>query len=527
MQPGIRTVQQYDEVIEQLQAAVTAGDEASVRQVLQRGGCMASSAVRIQRIRTSGKTVLHVAAANGNPAVVRALLDARADVNAVDMSGDTPLSAALQHAASEAVNCAGVVRAAEVLLQAGAAVTASELAAAANLLAHQQQQLQPAAVVQQVDHLWRTMLAAAGSVDVQDSKGRTALHVAVSQMPEAVEVLLAAGASVSATCSRGDTMLHAAASSRSWVAKHCPERQLQILQRIIAAPGAAACLNAVDASGFTLMALAVCDGGDSCPAARDGSVSCLDRVRLLLAAGADINAAGPEGSTPLTQAAWACRDMGRVGVCDAHGLEVSAALLSAGANPNPPESNCLRGALVFGHCEVVQALIQAGACSNAAQAKQALGDVRNGFVSGLGSALGLARTLQLLLTADYPKYCKPTLLDVVECCTLCLSNQSSHPCGCSASAVPDAAYGSAAAAGVLSALREAMIIVDDPTALRVALLRGWAAATAEGDADRAATAAIEQRAAATRSGFRELLLGVALEKKDCEQQDNSTQQPAG
>jgi hypothetical protein len=179
---------------------------------------------------------------------------------------------------------------------------------------------------------------------------------------------------------------------------------------------------------------------------------------------------------------------------------------------------------VFGHCEVVQALIKAGACSNAAQAKQALGDVRNGFVLGLGSALSMERTLRLLLTADYPKYCKPTVLDVVECCTLCLSDQLSHPAAAQLLLYLTQAYGSAAAAGVLSALREAMTI-DDPTALRVALLRGWAAVTAEGDAGRAATTAIEQRAAATRSGFRALLLGVALAEKDRAQQDNSPQQP--
>lgn len=153
-------------------------------------------------------------------------------------------------------------------------------------------------------------------------------------MPEAVDVLLAAGASVSVACgSTGDTVLHAAASPRTWVARHCPQRQLQILQRVTAAPAAASCLNAVNAVGLTPMAQAVCHGRHRWQGARGGNASCLDRVRVLLAAGADVNAAGPGGRSPLVQA---------VGGCDGnqYGLEVVAALLNAGVDPEllPPLS---------------------------------------------------------------------------------------------------------------------------------------------------------------------------------------------
>lgn len=120
-----------------------------------------------------------------NLARIRALLDAQADVDAADRLGNTPLSAALQRAAWQTYNRAAVATVAGVLLQAGAAVTASVLAAAANLLALQQQQpqqqaQQPAAALQEIADIWRALLAAASSVDVRDSKGRTALNIAVT-----------------------------------------------------------------------------------------------------------------------------------------------------------------------------------------------------------------------------------------------------------------------------------------------------------------------------------------------------------
>ena len=61
-----------------------------------------------------GETALHIAAAKGDAEMVRALIAARADVNAVALTGETPLL----KAASK--GCAGTARA---LLDAGARVT--------------------------------------------------------------------------------------------------------------------------------------------------------------------------------------------------------------------------------------------------------------------------------------------------------------------------------------------------------------------------------------------------------------------
>lgn len=83
-------------------------------------------------------------------------------------------------------------------------------------------------------------------------------------------------------------------------------------------------------------------------AADDGDV---DRVRALIAEGADVNAADPSGDTALQAAA-------RRG--DA---EIAAMLLGAGATPSP---GAVRWAIMNGHYEVLKALIHAGADPNTA-----------------------------------------------------------------------------------------------------------------------------------------------------------------
>jgi ankyrin repeat protein len=126
---------------------------------------------------------LHTAARSGDRDIdiVQILLQAAADVHAVDSAGQTPLEVALDTAAllpdRPDARC---IHVAEMLLQAGAAVTAAVLAAAASLLAkQQQQQQQPAAFAgTPAGNLWRMLLAAAGSVDITDSEGRTALYIA-------------------------------------------------------------------------------------------------------------------------------------------------------------------------------------------------------------------------------------------------------------------------------------------------------------------------------------------------------------
>ncbi len=83
------------------------GDQVAVAQYLRHGGSP-------NERDTDGSTPLHFAVANNRPAIVKMLLDAKADVNATMLDGRTPLHVAIQH------GCTGLV---ETLLQAGADVT--------------------------------------------------------------------------------------------------------------------------------------------------------------------------------------------------------------------------------------------------------------------------------------------------------------------------------------------------------------------------------------------------------------------
>lgn len=312
--------------------------------------------LRLLREGADVGTALHAAARAGHINIVQALLHASADIHAVDRWGDNPLAATLRRAAervyshSRADAC--FISVAEMLLQAGAAVTATALAAAVTWLAQQrQQQPQPAGLEgTPVSALWRSLLAA---VDVTDSAGRTALYIAAERMPAAVEVLLSAGASTSSTCgSFGDTVLHAAAIRSCWVLQEECELVRSALQRLAAAAAAAAgCLNAFNAHGETPLALLICDDTRA-----NRGLSCLERVRVLLAAGADPNAAGPDTDTPLVRA---------VRECDGNpcGIEVVSALLSAGADPYlAPEhglpSTAVGIAVRKGKVDIVRLLLQ-------------------------------------------------------------------------------------------------------------------------------------------------------------------------
>ena len=73
-----------------LMAAAAGGQEAMVRMLLQRG-----ASVNLQASR--GVTALMAAASNGHTAIVQALLDAKADASLQDSRGDTALMLAELH----------------------------------------------------------------------------------------------------------------------------------------------------------------------------------------------------------------------------------------------------------------------------------------------------------------------------------------------------------------------------------------------------------------------------------------------
>ena len=130
----------------------------------------------------------------------------------------------------------------------------------------------------------RFLLARGANVDLQDNKGRTPLHYAVSNNDEAaleiVESLISAGADPQATDKDGWTVLHSAASGSSQ----------QILQLIVEA---GAEVNATTNSGTSVLHTAA-----------EYSKSPRSMLEYLLANGAGLDGLDRDGYTPASVSVW-------------------------------------------------------------------------------------------------------------------------------------------------------------------------------------------------------------------------------
>ena len=213
-----------------------------------------------------GATRLHyMAAGNGNPAGVAALLNAGADVTARDEDDRTPL-----HWAAGSNGNPAVI---EVLLAAGADVAA--LDDSGRMPLHMAAVSNDPAVVE-------ALLAAGADVAALDDSGRMPLHIAaVSNDPAVVEALLAAGADVAALLDDNghtSTVLHEAARRNENPA---------VIEVLLAA---GADVNARNVDDHTPLYVAMSN--------RNAAAA-----EALLAAGADVEARnGLFGATPLHQA---------------------------------------------------------------------------------------------------------------------------------------------------------------------------------------------------------------------------------
>lgn len=249
-----------------MEQAVAAGDAALLARLLEEGGSvektkllykaaarndlacvkllLAAGADPNHRIYSAaGSYPLHAAR---SPEVLRALIEAGADLDAVDIENNTPLSSAVAHADIELVRA---------LLEVGAnleqrnksrnGMTALHIAAwgigpvggcvgnphdclceliklGADVNARDDSgdtPLHNAAFWSSADDI-RTLLAAGADVDAVGNDGRTPLHEAAlcegSLGPECIELLLAAGADPNARDAEGNTPLHLAAEWREW-----------------------------------------------------------------------------------------------------------------------------------------------------------------------------------------------------------------------------------------------------------------------------------------------------------------------
>lgn len=213
-----------------------------------------------------GTTALHWAVANGDAELVARLVAAGADPNVANVYGATPMAEAAVSAGTEII---------EALLEAGADPDAESEDGQTSLMLVARTANVGAA---------RLLLEHGANVNARERLfGQTALMWAASQRrPQMVALLLEHGAEVDA---------------RSRI--HDWERQVSGEPRAQYRPS----------GGLTPMLFAVREG-------------CLDCVRLLLDAGADIDLPDPDGITPLIMAVANMR------------FDIAAFLLDAGADPN-------------------------------------------------------------------------------------------------------------------------------------------------------------------------------------------------
>jgi ankyrin repeat protein len=275
-----------DASLDTLLKAITEGDEAKVKTLLEGGSSPTAAA-------GDGVTPLHAAAYAGSKPITDLLLERGADVNAKASGDIRPLHIAAERcsdrviptlleagATLEAVNgegatalhmaaMAGCMKAVPQLIAAGAKVTAAAM-----------NDLTPLHVaVQSWNEKTITALLDAGAViDAVTTDGYTPLHVAVMREKwKAVDLLLERGADVDLQDGQGETPLHLILK-----ADFQKDRATKMIEKTRAP-------NRVTKNGVTAVYIAAAQGAG-------------DLLSLLLAKGADPNLKDSDGIPPLAVA---------------------------------------------------------------------------------------------------------------------------------------------------------------------------------------------------------------------------------
>jgi ankyrin repeat protein len=348
-----------DTTEEQLLKAAEAGDAAKVRSLIQ---AQVNLAPHDPRRATKSLTPLMLAAAAGHVEVVKALIEAGAEVNGTDESAPasdrtssfgakdlsrenlqelgrslrpTPLSLAAEHGHAE------VVRA---LVRAGSDVNAQDQLGRTPLML---------AVNGNHSAIVEGLLTAKADVHARNKDQETALSLAVQrQNAHIARLLMAAGAKVNLKCCEGGTPLMKAA-------ERC---NLELVELLLNA-GAKATTRSKGSGGPVKAASgATCEkpvpeGTAIVPMPEDKIVPA---VKCLLEAGADANAADGMGTTALMDAAR-----------NGYG-ELARMLLNAGANVRAADHTgwtALHWATVMRKPELVSILLNAGADPNASDSE--------------------------------------------------------------------------------------------------------------------------------------------------------------
>jgi len=227
-----------------------------------------------------GFTALHDAVKGNREAIVKLLIDRKADVNARDQTGVTPLHTAARWSSPQVV---------KLLLDAKADVSAKDKAGRTPLLE---------AVSSGNADIVKLLIQAKADVHAKDDNGTASIHLAATYANTRVlKLLLDAGADVNAKDNRVITPLHfLALRSPSGRGPYDSDEFEQTLeedrQDILAIARilieAKANVNARDNIGTTPLHMAVERNGFE-----------LAITKFLLAQGADVNARDEDGKTPL------------------------------------------------------------------------------------------------------------------------------------------------------------------------------------------------------------------------------------
>ncbi len=243
----------------------------------------------------TGRTPLHSAASSGQPDIVEFLLANRAEVNAKDGAGMTPL-----HSAAHATPTVSrdLKRVAELLLANNAEVDPKDKLGFTPLLL---------AAWSGDKELLELLLAKGADVNAKDDRGRSPLHAALATgHKNLVEILLANKADFNSKDNSGETPLHVAAAQgnqdvnnvRGWLqamGADANDKWAEVMLRI------GGDVNAKDTHGRALgdatIAESLAAEGLNADDTKGNSM-----VELLLVKGADVNAKDNRGKTPLDAA---------------------------------------------------------------------------------------------------------------------------------------------------------------------------------------------------------------------------------
>ncbi len=210
--------------------------------------------------RVQGETPLHTAARSENAEACRLLLAAKADVNARNAQGSTPLIVALGSRTTGKINQA--VDLVELLLQNGADVNAQDDNYTTPL---------SLAVEAGAEDLVKLILDRKPNLEIKDKNGVTPLQRAVlNRKAQVVELLLEAGANPNVKIENGSTPLH-------WAASNYMDKRI-----VAALLGHKADPNTIDNSGNTPLSLALDMLGRAPTQGRPGSLPVPGRPRLTL-----------------------------------------------------------------------------------------------------------------------------------------------------------------------------------------------------------------------------------------------------